>query len=251
MRIECPSSLVITARKLKTKEIDILANNQASRKGVQFDNMLASVTESVEDTGPYQLNDKTGKLDWGDVLVGDRMYAQIQLRAATFGSEYSFGHRCSSCRESYNWVIDLLDLPVKTMEPEDLETFVNGNRFNITMDTGFSYTFQLLTGKTSRKAAEMVKGQPQSRITASLGARILELRDPDGSEVLAKRQHLENLELSDMYALLEAMDAHDCGVETTIDVECPHCGYMEGVEIPFDRKEFWVPPRMRKTTRGS
>lgn len=246
MRIPCPSGLVVEARKLKTREANILADAQANRKGVQFDQLLASVTESVTEPGPYELKD--GKLNWADVLVGDRMYAQMRVRAETFGAEYGFNVPCPSCHESVPWEVDLNEVPVQALESDDLSTYLAGNKFVAAMATGYKYTYRLLTGRTSRQAAEAVKGKPQGRITAAVGARVTFIEDENGAEVLNRNKHIDELDLLDLQELVAAMDSHDCGIETSIDITCPHCGAVSGVELPFDRREYWAPRLKTKPT---
>jgi hypothetical protein len=61
-----------------------------------------------------------------------------------------------------------------------------------------------------------------------------------------RRRFLEDLDLADVAALLDACEQQDGGVETTIEVECPSCGGLQDVDLPFERGFFF--PRARRTT---
>ena len=97
--ITCPSGLAGTIRGLKGKEGTLLADRAAAKSGATFEKILAACWLSTDDPGPYQVEE--GKpLGWSKVLVADRFYTLLQIRALTFGDGYAFSVQCaaSSCR---------------------------------------------------------------------------------------------------------------------------------------------------------
>ena len=50
-----------------------------------------------------------------------------------------------------------------------------------------------------------------------------------------------------VFSLLDRFDEADCGVETSIEIECPECFAEQTVDLPFGR-EFFLP--RKKTTRA-
>ena len=80
---------------------------------------------------------------------------------------------------------------------------------------------------------------------AVLAYRVLEI---DGVDAKAKRQFLEDLTMRDADFLVDEFDRVDCGVDTTIEIECPECFQTQEVELPFD-KGFFLPGRDRTARR--
>ncbi len=70
----------------------------------------------------------------------------------------------------------------------------------------------------------------------------------DGVDVKAKRQFLEDLTMRDADFLVDEFDRVDCGVDTTIEIECPECFQTQEVELPFD-KGFFLPGKDRTARR--
>jgi hypothetical protein len=56
------------------------------------------------------------------------------------------------------------------------------------------------------------------------------------------------MEMADAAALLDSFDEADGGVETSIEVECPACGGVQDVQLPFERGFFL--PTTRTRSRG-
>ena len=70
----------------------------------------------------------------------------------------------------------------------------------------------------------------------------------EGVEPKGKRQFLEDLSMRDADFLVDEFDRVDCGVDTTIEIECPECLQTQEVELPFDRG-FFLPGRERTARR--
>src|SRR4051794_41098829 len=93
--IVCPSGLAGEIRGLKGKEGKVLSDRTAARAGALFEKILAGCWLGTTDPGIYELSetgstDSTGTIDWSKILVADRFYALLQIRALTFGDEYAF-----------------------------------------------------------------------------------------------------------------------------------------------------------------
>jgi hypothetical protein len=54
--------------------------------------------------------------------------------------------------------------------------------------------------------------------------------------------------MSDVRHLLSEFERVDCGVETTIEVECPDCGTRQELELPFEQG-FFLPLKEKPTSR--
>ena len=245
--ITCPSGLTGRVRGMKVREERILADRKLAKSGGQIDELLAACWEETIDAGPYTLPEN-GKLDLGKVLQGDRFFALLMVRALTYGPEYAFGVNCrnANCRARIEWEIDLTKLPVRQLSDESRAAFIGGNRFETTLpDAAKRVRFKLLTGDDERKLPALQRSSPDRLLSAVLAYRVLDI---DGVDAKSKRQFIEDLSMSDADFLVDEFDRVDCGVDTTIEIECPECFTQQEIELPFD-KEFFLPGKDRTARR--
>ena len=244
--ITCPSGLSGRIRGLKVREERILADRKLARNGGQTDQLLKACWTETIDPGPYSLTD--ARLNWCEVLQGDRFYALLRIRTLTYGSEYAFTVVCdnAACRARIEWALPLHDLPVRRLEGERLEHFVTGNRFEMTLpDTNRRVWFRLLTGREEKRLPALRRKSPERMLSALLTLRIIEV---EGVEDRQRRAFFDELSMGDADALLDAFDQAECGVETTIEIECPECYAQQDIELPFERT-FLMPGRGRERRR--
>ncbi len=57
-----------------------------------------------------------------------------------------------------------------------------------------------------------------------------------------KRRFVDELSLADARYLGGEFQHADCGVETSIDIECPECFAVQAVDLPFDA-DFFLPTK--------
>lgn len=245
--ITCPSGLSGRIRGMKVREERILTDRKLAKDGGQVDALLAACWQDTLDAGPYDFAD--GTVDWAKVLQGDRFYALLQVRMATYGPEYAFEVTCQNeaCRAKIEWELDLNDLPVRALTPESLAAFSSGNRFEtILPDAGVRIGFRLLTGAEERKIPALRRGVRDRMISAMLSLRVTDI---EGVDVRSKRTFIEDLTMRDATFLIDAFQQVDCGVETAIEIECPDCMTVQEVELPFDQTFFIPGPKSPKAKR--
>lgn len=248
--ITLPSGLAGRIRGLKVQEANLLANQAEQRRGSPLDGVYAAVWEATTNLGPYAsvadaVDPKTGLVLWNKVLVADRFSLTLAVRIATYGAEYSFPVRCvdSNCREKFTWELSLQDLPRKDIPASALEAFKNGNRMSATFPgSSQEFWFKLMDGEGEKAAEKLMKQNRARQLTAALASRIVEITGVHPNDKLG---WLDQLDLGAANEVLGILDQNDGGVESTIEVECPQCGDVQEMNLPFG-KEFWVPSRMRK-----
>jgi len=234
-KIVCPSGLAGEVRALKVKEADALANQAAAKQGTSFESIFTGCWAATTDPGPYKFAGE--KPEWGSVLVCDRFFTLMRIRAATYGERYEFQvNKCVGCGERFAWELNLNELPVKALPEESITNFKDSNRFYAHLTDGRQVRFHLVTG-TGEIANAQSKGRQLQRVTASLMGRIDEI---EGVEPKDKFRFINDLDMGEAAILLEQFDAVDGGVETTLDIYCPHCATSQEVQLPLDRN-FWVP----------
>jgi len=248
--IVCPSGLAGEIRGLKGKEGALLSDRNAARAGALFEKLLANCWLSTTDAGIYELPEN-GALDWSKVLVADRFYALLQMRARTFGDEYAFSVQCvnAACRERFEWTLNLQELPVVPLPDASKSAFKAGNRFEATLPRdGRRVWFRLMTGADEARAAQALKaGRGAGPLLTALALRIVEV---EGVPPHDKRKFLDELELADAATLLDQFDAADGGVETDIQIECPACFGVQDIQLPFERG-FFLPTARGKTATAT
>jgi hypothetical protein len=235
--IVCPSGLSGQIRGLKGKEGKLLSDRTAARAGATFEKILEGCWLRTDDPGVYDLP-ADGAVDWSKVLVADRFYVLLQIRALTFGDEYAFTVQCANpgCRERFEWTLNLHDLPVVPLAETSKATFRFGNRFETTLPRdGRRAWFRLMTGADETRAAAALKANRDGALLAALSLRLVEIENVPDQE---RRKFLDDMEMADATALLDQFDQVDGGVETDIEVECPACLGVQDIQLPFERGFF-------------
>jgi len=244
--ITCPTGLIGRIRGMKVREERILSDRKLAKSGGQVDELLAACWEETVDAGPYDFGEKD--IDWGQVLQGDRFYALLRVRALTYGAEYAFAVSCQSeaCRARIEWELDLGELPCRELSEESRAAFADGNRFETVLpDAGKRVWFRLLTGADERKLPQLRRSAGDRLLSAMLAFRVVEV---EGVEPRERRRFIEDLTMRDADFLVDEFDRVDCGVDTTIEIECPHCFATQEIDLPFDRS-FFMPGKERTARR--
>lgn len=228
--VVCPSGLSGIIRGLKVSEERILADRELVRNGGQVDALLAACWLETTNHGPYSASD--GPVDWSKVLVGDRFYTLLQVRAATYGPEYAFAVHCQSdaCRSRIDWEVSLCDLPTRTLSESSRAALAAGNRFETQLLDGRRVWFKLLTGADERRLPKLRRQSPDRLLSTVLALRIHEV---EGVRTQDNRRFFEDLSMREANALLRAFDEMDCGVETGITIECSECSHVQDVDLPL------------------
>jgi hypothetical protein len=233
LEITCPSGLTGSVRGLTVAEAEVLTDRRLVHEGLVPDKVLKTAWTATTNSGPYEIENDSPP-DWEKALVCDRFFALMMVRVATYGPEYEFKLGCMGCKESIQWAINLEELPIKDIPDASIETFKTSNRLE-TVVNGKRVWFQLLDGAKERKAQKAMRNS-KNRLVTALAQRIVEIEGEKN-----KMLWIRNLPMKDATDLINGFDEQDGGVETEIDVICPACGMVQGVALPFDRPEFWLP----------
>ena len=234
--------MVCTIRPLSVKEADILASAQGARKTpAVLNKLLAACVESVENAEPY-----SSPINWDQVLVGDRTYLLLQIRKVSLGSEYLFKAQCGAqgCNNRFEWEVNLDDMELSKLTEEQRHKFQNGNKFETSLPDGTPVFFRLPTGADEKKALTLKAQHPDSMVTLSLRLRIAEIQGVVPQDL---RKYISALGLREANHLIDKFDEVDCGIETTIEIECPECYALSDVTLPFDQSFFF--PSQQSTQR--
>jgi hypothetical protein len=125
------SSGQIEMKYMTAREEDILTNQNYISKGIVLDKLIESLIVS--------------KIDFNDIIVGDKNALLIASRILGYGKDYTFRAYNSDTQGMADFTVDLTTLDDKNLSPEDLkEEGVNEFEF-VLPHSKTSITFKLLT----------------------------------------------------------------------------------------------------------
>lgn len=182
----------------------------------------------------------------GDLILNDRFFVLLQLRAESYGSRYKFPVQCGACNAKFPHEVNLPDdFDVKVLEDDSKEPFVVK-----LPKSGKEVGFRLLRGKDEAAitrfgdqafAKGKVEGDPTylyriaRHITEIDGEKI-----DQGRDMLKVVKFVENMHGMDSVTLRNAIDDADCGIDTTMNIECPKCEENIETSLPMT-PEFFRP----------
>lgn len=248
IEITCPSGLKGIVRGLKGKEIDLFANKTEIRKRRVGTKILQACWNETLEPGPAYPWLEGAAVNWDKILTADRFYVLLQIRAATYGSDYAFNVQCDngSCERRFEWQLDLNDLPFREIPLEAIEQFKNGNRFTVDVE-GAEVVHRLSTGADEKRMLEARDLAPDRIATTALLHRVISVGGETDYPVL--RKWVEELEVGTVFDLIDTFDENDGGVETDIEVQCNRCGNYMDMTLPLE-DDFWSPKKSRRSKRG-
>ena len=126
----------IEMKYMTAKEEDILTNQSYISKGIVLDKLMQSLIIS--------------KIDYNELLVGDKNAIMVAARILGYGSEYKF---------EYDGEEQVVDLSLIENKEIDEAIFVNGNKFEFTLPHSKNHiTFKLLTHKDEKDVQRELDG---------------------------------------------------------------------------------------------
>ena len=179
-----------------------------------------------------------------DLVLGDRLFLLLQIRAISYGDEYTFPFRCSECRTKSWGSISIPKIPIRI--PKEGSTSVFSVQLPI---LGNTLEMRLLTGKDEESIENYSKQFKRRRKNVGDVEYIYRLarrfESIDGNTIGIKEamQFVEKLKGKDSLYLRDEIDDHDVGPELDVEPECGECGYANGpFSMPFE-SEFFRPRR--------
>jgi hypothetical protein len=177
----------------------------------------------------------------GELLVTDKFYLLIALRANSYGEEYSVQLTCPSCETTGKYSLMLLtDLEVKKSKPTDAEPF-----YAALPESKLRIGFRLTRGKDVRAVKNYVDGQASKGI-ASEGdsgyifrlARQIVSVNGKGLDMLTALELVSRLVAKDCAVLKNAYEKATPGITTSFTKKCTSCGKKIASELPLTAEFF-------------
>ena len=213
---------VIEMKYMTAKEEDILTNQNYIENGTVIDKLLKSLIVT--------------KIDYDEVLIGDKNAILIAARILGYGSDYSFQYKGEQVE---------VDLTTVEDKPLNEKLITKGkNTFHYTLPTSkVEITFKLLTHKDERSITNELKGlkkidkKSSSEITTRMKYVITSIKGD--SEKKTIREYVDTQLLArDSRALRNYASDIQPDVDLTFEYE-DNKGDTSRVNIPIDVNFFW------------
>ena len=178
-----------------------------------------------------------------ELLVGDKYFLLFALRNITYGPEYGFEIKCPECGAISRKEVEIPQgLKVKELTEDDLEPFyvdlplskkrVGLRHFRVKDE-------QAVNRFTHRELIRQGGGQSDVSGEVYIFRLALRIVSIDGEEVQGlPLAFVEGLYGRDSLAIRQAVDAHECGLDLTLDLDCPRCGAMIRDTLPVSAEFF-------------
>tara|TARA_R110000744_G_scaffold46139_2_gene102182 strand:- start:678 stop:1505 length:828 start_codon:yes stop_codon:yes gene_type:complete len=213
------------------KEEDILTSQNLIKNGTVIDKFMQSIIVS--------------KINYNDLLVGDKNSLMVAGRILAYGSEYHFETKCPECDQKTNQTIQLSDIEDK---PIEFDKHTKGTTtFEMELPASKrKIQYQLMTHGLERRVDDMMKiakkKSKRSGVDPELTTRMkICLLSVDGND---EKSYIDNFVdnefLSrDSQAFRTEIRSITPDADMSFEFECEHCNYEEVSEFPITAGFFW------------
>lgn len=256
MRLNFPSGLAIEANKIKgewLRKLSEQADGAGSENDDFFGELLGGCWKETLDAGPYPfvaVGDT--RPTWKRLLKGDILVATVRLKIQSKtdgGDDFDFDFRCEAaeCRKKVEWTVKLSDLPILELPKESCEKLRANEPFEDVVG-GKKVRYHLASFSQDDEAKKIAKRdkRPKPSPIDTLAAQIVSVEGipPDS---LRRMRWLESLDYyDDVEPFMARIAEKDCGIDTAIEVRCPHCGWEQEVAVPLLNRRFFFKRRRRQ-----
>ena len=249
--VELPSGMSGDIRKIKGTEIAVLAEQTEGVGGSAdggFTALLNGCWQRTLDKGPYPfvaVGDT--KPDWKRLLKGDVLFGVVELRRISLsdGDTFDFDAQCEECKAKIPWSVKLSELTVRKLPRASAEALSEGRPFVVEIaKDGATHkaTFNLQTLGQEEPIARLMKQQKRTAATVVdvLCSQIVSIAgvNPD---IKARYRFLSELSMGELFDLRAALDEHDCGIDTAIEIRCQNknCLWEQEINLPLLGRRFF------------
>ncbi|NUP12882.1 MAG: hypothetical protein HOW73_43135 [Polyangiaceae bacterium] len=248
MQIECPSGLVVEARKIKAQELEALAEANDSDEPPADGGLLTVINRCVQrviDAGPYSFVEVGDALpDWKRVIYGDLATMFFKLRIVSVEDPYEFPVQCKHCRKWADFDVTLSELPINPLPESSKAKLRSNSPFEARTLDGKLVRFYLKTIRREEPIAKLVRaierqtGKPSYSFLDSWAgqAEFIEPLGERSKNDKARWMWFRQLDLDEVDNLRDQFDAVDGGIDIELRFRCRRrgCGGVTNHMIPLD-----------------
>lgn len=225
---ENPLSLgVIDLSYMTAKHEDILTNPNYIKNGTVVDKLLEALIVT--------------KIDFNDLLIGDKDAIMIASRILAYGSEYEFRYFREDTNDYDKFMYDLSLLDVKIVDPTQ---YKGGNEFDFHLPkANVDVKFKLLTHRDERDIENELKGlkkiSPNVTYDATTRLKYI-ITEVSGSRDRKTIRDFVDKNLLSLDSKMLRKKYNEVSVGIDMNITLTKGDYIkEGVSLPLDVTFFW------------
>jgi hypothetical protein len=207
---------------------DILTNRNYVQQGIVLDKFLQAIIAS--------------KIDYNELLVGDKNAIMIGARILAYSSNYTFSYTDPTTRETEQVTVDLSQLKEKEIDWSLITEGVNEFDFTLPMSK-VTVTFKVLTNKDENNIEAELKGMQKisknmsGDITVRLANSIVAINGVRDQKTI--RDFSKNMPMQDSQALRRYIASVTPDILMKFDFTSKNGEVVEGLNIPMTVDFFW------------
>ena len=213
------------------KEEDILTSQNLIKNGTVIDKFMQSIIVT--------------KINYNDLLIGDKNALMVAGRILAYGSEYTFEVTCPECNAKSTEMIKLSDVDDKTI---DFGTYTKGTqKFEMELPASKrKITYQLMTHGLERAVDDAMKiAKKKSKRTGvdpELTTRMkMCITSVDGNDEQSYIDNFVDTEFlsRDSQAFRTEIKSITPDSDMVFDYDCDNCDHEEVSDFPITAGFFW------------
>lgn len=207
---------------------DILTNRNFIQQGVVIDKFLQAVIAS--------------KIDYNDLLVGDKNAIMIGARILAYGSKYTFKYTDPTSRDSEEMTVDLSELKEKEIDWDTIKKGQNEFEYQLPLSKQL-ITYKILCHKDEAAIEAEIKGLQKvnknmsAETTIRLAQSIVAVNGDRDRKVV--RDFVRSMPMRDSQDLRRHIIESTPDIVMKFDMTRKNGEVVEGLTIPMTVDFFW------------
>lgn len=232
---------VVHVRPMTGHEEEILATNRFVKKGQAVNMIFRNCLQE--------------QVDPEELLTIDRTFLLIYLRGISYTPDYEVQIKCPECENKFSHTINLDQLHLEycpdDFDQDQLSTVMPATGFKLRYRMSLGRDEALIANHRDRRVKQFGENSADDTLLYRASLLTEDIETPDGHRVTGQAfilGILEQLPIKDVAHIRNLMSEPPFGVDTRIDIDCPHCGHEFEITLPMEAG-FFFPIQKRKTGR--
>lgn len=254
-----PSGRMAKVNELLLEDLNRLAEGGARQEDAMFDILGQRVIIDPDSETPR-------KFDPYGSPIGDLYVATVLVRRVTHGDELDWEEKCDACGKPWEANLDLSEFKIKP-----IKYTVDGSLYDGVDPKTLQFLFKLsrphqevevlrcclFKGDAQAAIVKIGKSKKDARITELTKMRIIgfeEQYNPADKDLPIESRRLltptsdwlKSLPFRSLQEIGDVVEDFDGGIDSTVDIECVHCGHQKKIEVPVTHKNFLFPKSRKR-----
>jgi rubredoxin len=225
----------IELRFMTAKDEDILTSQALLKNGLAIDRLVSNL-----------IVDKNINPD--DLLIGDKNALLLAARVSGYGADYPVQVTCPSCNATQTHTFDLSAFENNEgIQPDENSTSGvtatdNGTFTAVLPRTEYTAEFRLFTAQDEKSAMQTAAKKTKHKLADSASTDLLKVLVVSVNGITDRTEvnnFIDNMPAQDARHIRACVQVVTPNVDMTQSCECPSCGAVADVEVPFTAEFFW------------